>query len=564
MLSPFLICLTLITGALAQDNQPTVVVTGRVVYEDTGQPATRHRVHLIRSEALLNARGGLRLPTIITDDRGEFSLRHIGAGEYYVLAGPVDERGNQQLTSILTRSGDSAADAAKLDQFKKKNLRITVDGQRDVEVNLRVPNPHFGTISGIVFDAAHQPVTGAMVHVVSKSNTFGESVRTDDQGKYKVWGLPKGEYTVSASPPSRPRGDGEKSIEFQGLPGATYFPSTLLLRNSPAVAVLPDLDTANIDVTLISRALRHLAGTVRMRGDNRPVTNATLRLSVKQITDPASDTSALTAPENQPLSNYLSSTDKSGRWSLSNVPDGSYRLFVQTKQGREPTEPRFVDMEQDLTVDGSDVEDLLIEVSGGARVSGVVVLEGSSATPQDIVVAATSYTPPANTAIVLNEAGKFVLTGAPVGEIDVSAFPSPQDQFYVKSIEANGRDLLRNRLTLGDSDEVKDVRIVISAGVGVITGRVLTGDKPVAGVALLLRRTGDDKLRLFGGKLTATTDQRGTFTLSAAPGNYLIITWRPADGPGALANAMNTATREQGKGITLLSGERKEVDIRLP
>jgi hypothetical protein len=27
---------------------------------------------------------------------------------------------------------------------------------------------------------------------------------------------------------------------------------------------------------------------------------------------------------------------------------------------------------------------------------------------------------------------------------------------------------------------------------------------------------------------------------------------------------MNTATREQGKGITLLSGERKEVDIRLP
>ena len=564
MLSPFLICLTLITGALAQDNQPTVVVTGRVVYEDTGQPATRHRVQLIPSEALLNARGGLRLPTIVTDERGEFSLRHIGAGEYYVLAGPVDERGNQQLTSILTRSGDSAADAAKLDQFKKKNLRITVDGQRDVEVNLRVPNPHFGTISGIVFDAAHQPATGAMVHVVSKTNTFGESVRTDDQGRYKVWGLPKGEYTVSASPPSRPRGDGKKSIEFQGSPGATYFPSTLLLRNSPAVAVLPDLDTANIDVTLISRALRNLAGTVRMRGDNRPVTNATLRLSVKQITDPASDTSALTAPENQPLSNYLSSTDKNGRWSLSNVPDGSYRLFVQTKQGGEPTEPRFVDLEQDLTVDGSDVEDLLIEVSGGARVSGIVVLEGSSATPQDIVVAATSYTPPANTAIVLNEAGKFVLTGAPVGEIDVSAFPSPQDQFYVKSIEANGRDLLRNRLTLADTDDIKDVRIVISAGVGVITGRVLSGDKPVAGVELLLRRTGDDKLRLFGGKLTATTDERGTFTLSAAPGNYLIVAWRPADGPGALANAMNKATREQGKGMTLLSGERKEVDIRLP
>jgi 5-hydroxyisourate hydrolase-like protein (transthyretin family) len=566
MLSSFLICLTLITGTFVQDNQPAVVVTGRVVYEDTGQPATRHRVQIIPSEALLNARSGLRLPTTITDERGEFSLRHIVAGEYYVLAEPVDQRGNQQLTSILFRSGDSAADAAKLDQFKKKNLRVTVDGQRNVEVNLRVPNPHFGTISGMVFDAAHQPAAGATVHVVSKGNNpSGASVHTDDQGRYKVWGLPKGEYIVSANPPSKPRSDGEKAIDFQGSPGATYFPSTLLRRNSPAVAVLPDLDAANVDVTLISRALRNLAGSIRMRGDNRVVTNAALRLSVKQITDPASDTSSVVAE--QPMSNYLSSTDKSGRWSFSNVPDGSYRLFVQTKQGGEPTEPRFVDMKQDLTVDGSDVEDLLIEVGGGARVSGVVILEeGKSSTPQHITVTATSYTPPANAALVLDETGKFVLTAAPVGEIDVSAFVSPEDQFYVKSIEANGRDLLRNKINLADGDDVRDVRIVISAGVGVITGRVLAqaGDKPVAGVELMLRRTGDDKLRLFGGKLTATTDDRGTFTLSAAPGTYLVIAWRPADGPWALTKAMDKAKREQGTGITLSPNDRKEIDIRLP
>jgi len=95
---------------------------------------------------------------------------------------------------------------------------------------------------------------------------------------------------------------------------------------------------------------------------------------------------------------------------------------------------------------------------------------------------------------------------------------------------------LRNRLTLANGDEIKDVRIVVSAGVGVITGRVLsqTGDKPVAGVELMLRRTGDDKLRLFGGKLTATTDERGTFTMSAAPGNYLVIAWRPAEDQGHL------------------------------
>jgi len=180
MLSSFLICLTLISGTFVQDNSPTVEVTGRVVYEDTGQPAARHRVQLIPSAALQNARSGLRLPTAITDERGEFSLRHIGAGEYYVLTESVDQRGSE-LTSILTRSSDSAADAAKLDQFKKKNLRITVDGQRNVELNLRVPNPHLGTISGTVFDATHQPAAQAMVHVVSKSSdASGMSVRADD------------------------------------------------------------------------------------------------------------------------------------------------------------------------------------------------------------------------------------------------------------------------------------------------------------------------------------------------------------------------------------------------
>jgi Carboxypeptidase regulatory-like domain len=565
MLSPFLICLTLITGTLAQSNQPTVVVTGRVVYEDTGQPATRHRVQLIASEALLNARGGLRIPTAVTNERGEFSLQRVTAGEYYVLPEPMDQRGNKsQLNLILRRSGDDAADAAKLEQFKKKNVSITVDGQRDVEVNLRVPNPHFGTISGIVFDAMRQPAARATVHVLSKgSDSNGSSALTDDQGRYKVWGVPKGEYIVRANPPSKDKGDGEKSIGYQGSPGATYFPSTLLLQNSPPVVVVPDADTGNVDITLVSRALRSLAGTVRMRGDNRPVTNATVGLSVKQITDPTLDTSI--AAVDNPVSTYVSSTDNSGRWSISNVPDGSYRLFVQPTQIPQTT-TRFVEKEQDITVDGADIEDLGIEVSGGARLSGIVTLEGSSAAPQHITLSANSYTPPANAALVLDGPGKFVLTAAPAGEIDVSAFPSPEDKFYVKSIEANGRDLLRNKLNLSDTDEIKDVRIVISASVGVITGRVLsqTGDKPVAGITVMLRRTADASLRLYGGKITDVTNDRGIFTLSAAPGTYIVVAWRPGAGPGTFATAMDKAKREQGTGLTLLPSDRKEIDIRLP
>ena len=570
MLSPFLICLSLITGAFAQDNQTSkpatpavVMVTGRVVYEDTGQPATRHRVQLVASDALLAARAGLRIPTAATNERGEFNLRGL-TGEYYVVAGPVDQRGSGELTAILRPSTDSAADAAKLEQFKKEHPRITIDGQHNVEVNLRVPNPHFGTISGTVFDATHQPMARAMVHVMSKGkDSFGASVLTDDQGQYKVWGLPKGEYVVSVSPPSKEKPDRQRPIDLQGSPGATYFPSTLLIQNSPPVVVLPDLDTGNIDLTLASRALRSIAGTVQLRGDNRPVTNATLRLILTRLSDPASDTSRAAGLENA-MSNYISTTDNSGRWSFSNVPDGSYRLFVQPTQS-ERTKPRFVQTEQDVIVDGTDTENLSIEVSEGARLSGVVVLEGGSALPQFVNVTASSYQQHANSAARIDEAGKFGLTGVPTGEVVISAFVFPQDGFYVKSIEANGVDLLRNNLTIAENAEIKDVRIVISTNVGVITGRVLTatGDKPVAGAHVTLRRAGDDKLRLFGGKLSAITDERGVYTLSAAPGDYVVIAWRSADGPDSFNVASNTAN-DKGRVLTLLPGNRKELDVRLP
>jgi len=577
VLSPFLICLSLITGGFAQDIQAPkktdavpvpaamVGVSGRVVYDDTGQPATRHRVQLLASEALLNARSGLRIPTAMTNERGEFSLRTVSAGEYYVIAGPVDQHGREsELTSVLHPSSDSAADAAKLEQFRKNNVRITVDGQHNVEVNVRVPNPHFGAVSGIVFDATHQPATRATVHIMTKDNdSFGASVRTDDQGRYKFWGLPKGEYVVSAIPPSKETGEQKRQIDFQGSPGATYFPSTLLVRNSPPVSVLPDNDTSNIDITLVARTLRSIAGTVRMRGDNRPVTNATLRLSAIHLSDPTSDTSSAAA--GNPMSNYLSSTDNSGHWSFFNLPDGSYRLFVQPTP-REPMKPRFVQVERDVKVEGNDIDDLSIEVSEGARLSGVVMLEGGSASPQSVNVTATSYQPHANSIVRIEEAGKFGLSGVPTGEIVVSAFTVPQDKFYVKSIEANGVDLLRNNLAVAEGAEIKDVRVVISSNVAVITGRVLAamGDKPVAGANVMLRRRGEDKLRSLGGKLAGITDEQGVFTLSAAPGSYLVIAWRAADGPEAFNAAVSLAERQQGPGVTLLPSNRKELDIRLP
>jgi hypothetical protein len=155
---------------------------------------------------------------------------------------------------------------------------------------------------------------------------------------------------------------------------------------------------------------------------------------------------------------------------------------------------------------------LLIEVSTGASVSGVVTIEGDRTELQFIDVHASRFEGNAMSHVRLTGPDKFTLIAVPTGEFQLSAFAVPQDKFYVKSIEAKGMDLLRTNPIIAEGDEIKDVRIVVSSDIAVVSGRVISGqdNKPLKGFNVMLRRVSGDKLRLFGGKLATTTDRTET------------------------------------------------------
>ena len=568
--------LILCGSILAQDNkdakktdaQPTLgtsLINGRAVYEDTGQPASRHRVHLIASQLLLGPQARIGVPTARTNENGEFSMKSVAAGEYYVVAEAIDNHSQPvPLFPFVGRTDDRADDAAKVQQFKKLYTRIVVDGLHNLTVNIRVANLHFGNISGRVLDPTGAPAVGASVHLMSKGEKpFGGTVFCDEQGQYRISGLAAGEYIISASPPVVATGPGQPRTN-EGLLGATFFPSTLQSRNSPPVTVFADRDTGNTDITLLVRSLHSLRGAISYRGNHQAVSNATIRLI------PAGDfvqSANFTKPDiESAMSNYFAGTDKSGHWTIANVPDGKYRLRVQSATGVDGLTQQFVAVEQDVRVAGSDLEDLSIEVSTGSRLSGVVTVEGDSSNIHFINIVAGRIRGNAASMTMLKRPGDFLLTAVASGDVTLSAFTAPQDKFYVKSIDFNGADLLRTDLQMNDGDEIKDVHIVISSKVGVVNGRVVSerDNKPIKGISVMLRRVSDDKLRLFGGKLMTTTDEKGEYLLSAAPGVYLVVAWQTADGPAAYGAAMNRASQEQGSGITLSPNDRKQLDLRVP
>src|SRR5262245_42457381 len=88
----FLPTLVLCGSILAQENQVkktdgdsplrNSLVTGRAVYEDTGLPASSERVQLIPGQLLSRPQARYDVPTVFTNENGEFVLRRVAAGEY--------------------------------------------------------------------------------------------------------------------------------------------------------------------------------------------------------------------------------------------------------------------------------------------------------------------------------------------------------------------------------------------------------------------------------------------------------------------------------------------------
>ena len=548
-----------VTNQTSRENTRGATVKGVVSYEDTGQPAPRVRVQLIAVDWLTDRRGPQSVPTTLTAAKGEFIFTRPAAGDYYVFAQPADDRLSGAANSPFPpQTGDPGVDAARLEQYKRDFPRITVSGENPIEINLRIKNPHFGSISGTVIDANGAAAGGATVHLMKTGEAGGGgSMTADEKGAYKFRGLPAGEYLVSADPPrKRPGSDAPQSVEVprsvEGLLGTTYFPSTIERRESPPVNVLPDGDVGDINITLVPLNLHNLTGTVQAEGDGHPIAGAVVRLNKTNAaqTPTSGDSPAIEAA----MSNYFSTTDAQGRWSLNNLPDGEYTISVRPTGILGTKLERFVEKRQDLTIAGSDIENLAIEVSPGGRVSGHVTIESVSGRPPDISIGVGS-------AIAKVEAsGAFTVTGVPHGEFPLSVMIRPPNVFYAKSIEVNGRDLLREKLQTGAGTEIKEVRIVI-APASVLTGRVLsaTGRTPLGRIQVMLIPVDLSTAPVFA-RPNASTNQQGSFIISGAPGEYFVVAWGkgeplPPHDPDSIKKSPNAVR------VTLAPGERKSIEL---
>jgi hypothetical protein len=552
-------------GTIERTSPKKALVRGRVVYEDTRRPLRRVEV-MIYDPA--NKSRGNRLMAW-TNGRGEFQLKDVPAGKYFVM---------------VTAPGIIRSDQFDPEAAQRDLTSITVDGNSQSDVVVRVKRG--GAVSGKVTYADGDPVINASIRVLRKKDTkwipvyvggrSTDRVLTDERGVFRISGLLPGEYLFGAAEEklgieltARDDPGGSRLLNRALLP-ATYYDGATSLSSATVLRVESGDEQTGINITLVERPAHSISGVISLKGENLPVARA--RISLHRKDEELARGSDLEEP--------VVNTDDEGRFVFDEVYEGAYTITVTPPQAYSQygydqsalpnTNPpkQFVAKHIELNVADSDFTDVLIEVSSGRRVSGVVTVEGGKSLPRSIFVNLEPASGESRDQLSgsTQPDGIFTLEGIPSGRYYLRTAVPPNNEYYTKSVMHGRSDLTREPLTIKEDEDISNVRIVISPDVARLSGRVLTADgkSPQRGVAILFVSVDSVEQKSMSRRMYGFTNADGGFRVSGAPGEYFAIVVGAGEGIYQLRGDDLISRAAKAQRITLQPGENNRIDLVLP
>ena len=329
---------------------PTAGLSGVITTDDaTPQPIKRAQVMIISAESSITK-------SAVTNDAGRFSFTGLPAGRYTLSANkPAYLR---------------MAYGAK--RWDRPGTPITLkDGHQMTDIVLRMPRG--GVLSGIITDENGQPAFGVGVRVLQMRMQNGERTftqvlasgplgeTTDDRGMYRVFGLPPGEYAVTATPrimagEIRAMTDGEiravmqalqqqqvtaqQAAQRPGMPnvGTTpppqtpkpdtdtvmvgyanvYYPGTTSASTAQTVTVAAGEERSGVDFALKLVRTARIEGTVALPAGIRP---QMVQLMLAPVTTGSSGLETIVGNRTSP--------DENGKFTFAGVQPGQYVISAR-------------------------------------------------------------------------------------------------------------------------------------------------------------------------------------------------------------------------------------------
>jgi hypothetical protein len=569
----------------AQQPQGTASISGRVVTADTARAVKRARVVI--------SGGGRGGRTAITDDQGRYRLAELAAGTYTVTAsktGFVD-----------------AAFGQRRPQQPGTPIEL-VDGQEASNVDLRLIRG--GVITGRVLDEDGEALARALVTVQRYQYVRGERQlmpaggdQTDDRGQYRVFGLPPGDYYVSATAGGLGQliGRGIQQLAAgiatntgrggRGGPGGlgggalaafgatddpeptgyapTYYPGVVSAPEAGRITVAPGQEVVGIDFPIQLVPFATVSGIVSGMDE---------AVSVMLMPQEAGGM----GPFGGQVLAGRSQAD--GTFTISNVPPGHY-VAIARSGGRANDAKTGM---QSIVVNGQNVGGVSLVLQSGGRVAGNIAVE-SAGTP-----APTDYSSfridvpdlaplpfggpggggrggPNMSAGRAQKNGAFEVTNLLPGKhfIRVSGAAQGQGQapWTMKSVSIGGQDVTDQAIDLKPGQDIDNVTVVLTDRSTEISGTVRDAKSAaVPGLTVIAFSADPQYWRAQSRHIQAVrTDQAGAFRVRNLPaGDYLIVAVDSVEQGEWFDPAYLEQVRTGAKHLSITEGEKKVQDLRGP
>jgi protocatechuate 3,4-dioxygenase beta subunit len=388
----------------------------------------------------------------------------------------------------------------------------------------------------------------------------GNSARTDDRGRYRLWGLQPGTFVIQAVP-------GDLLSATKGYV-PMFYPGATAVDLATPTKLSVDAVAAGIDLTLEPQAVGRIRGTLFDPAGNPPErTMVTLNVSARSG-----------GIQTEPV---RTGTDENGSFTFNNVAPGDY-IVQATASGRTLPGAKvavtYQYAEAFVTVAGDELPPLQLKLSRGSTLMGRVVYEGITEAFPPYSGIQLTVTPAAfardpllavgSTGFALLSDNTFEYRGV-FGRSFLSVRPLKAD-WYVKSITYNGEDLADSAFDFGDTKAFPDVEIVISGAGAAVAGRV-TDDRaaPVRDYTVALFPTDRSKWTARSRWLRVTpSSYEGVFRLNGiVPGEYWAVAVDRLDSGEVIGELQNPELLEslssRATRITLGEGQSQNLALRL-
>jgi hypothetical protein len=522
-------------GAAVAAKTGTGVITGRVLAGTTDAGVAGAIVYLLLPGTQSEPRA------TVTDRAGHFAIDKVPAGSYRLAVLPPENNAR----FIAPERGTGPIDVADAATVAAPDQRL----------------PFAAAISGRVTDERGEPL--ANLEVYAMGERYGDPMlqrlgsgwpnRTDDQGRFRLFGLPAGEVIVIAQSDRGFSGIGDVEQPAGFVP--TYFPDVPSEAEAKRIALRQGSDVDGIDIRMVRMRTFRITGTIV---DSRGLPFSGARAGLRHIINGNGGTSRI-------------SVTADGRFEARAVLPGSYTLVVGVLDGPFERTPASEYASVPVTVSDSSVEDLVITTRPGTDLAVRVVFESDAPRPPPAHFGLVGWTPrdfgldQAQSDMGPDSIVTLKRVYGPVLLRPMSFGGGGQPQWFLKGVFLGERDITDVPTEFTPADAAK-VRVVMTNKGATVTGRVSDeAGKPAPEFAVVL--FSEDRatwIEHSAGMLTTGREKAGEYRFAGVrAGRYRIVAIDRSrlnqsyfDPAGFLESVFADATA-----ITVTENEQRVVDL---